>query len=315
MEDDSETGTFLGDTGTYPAHPAPIRSQSLSPKATVKFYINESDASHSVLDQGKLPEMEKQESERQRQPSGEGSESSQRHKIRNFASQAVRFVEPVIPLSGEETEGISQQLPSTISVTAKLDSETHIVSQVPGERLSPMKTVPVDQLPSSNPDVVPESSPPSGVCPITKPTRAAKLALAGQPLTVNTSLATSYIPSSMPQSSACFTSPRPMIENIPQSAAHDLSSIFNPLIGEYTSITDVIDTSCIEEHSPPCSPIPKGFTDSEGYSQVEAKMKEKSAALSKQQALKQAEETEHQRMESMIRQRLRQISQVNFFLG
>lgn len=47
----------------------------------------------------------------------------------------------------------------------------------------------------------------------------------------------------------------------------------------------------------------------EGYKDVEACLKERSAADTKQRELKQAEEMEHQRMESLIRHRLRQISQ------
>ncbi|XP_059155361.1 transient receptor potential cation channel subfamily M member 1-like [Physella acuta] len=123
-----------------------------------------------------------------------------------------------------------------------------------------------------------------------------------QPLTLNTTAA--IVPSSMPQSSACFTTSYPDV--MTGSAVRDLTFIFTPLIGEYTSITDNIDTSCLIDCSPPCSP---GVTSSSMLSPGEVYQEERSAADSKQLQLKQAEEMEHHRMGSIIRHRLRQISQ------
>lgn len=124
-----------------------------------------------------------------------------------------------------------------------------------------------------------------------------------QPLTLNTTSA--IVPSSMPQSSACFTTS--YTDVMTGSAVRDLTFIFTPLIGEYTSITDNIDTSCLIDCSPPCSP---GVTSSSMLSPGEVYQEERKAADSKQLQLKQAEEMEHHRMGSIIRHRLRQISQV-----
>ncbi|CAL1532416.1 unnamed protein product, partial [Lymnaea stagnalis] len=198
-----------------------------------------------------------------------------------------------------------------------MDSETHTSTKLPeysvtGREGGDFGLTP-DELEVSLPADPPvlTVSMPSSVVFMNQPPRRGRNSLSNQPLTLNTTLATTtFTPCSMPQSSACFTTPNP--ENIPPAAVRDLTSMFSPLIGEYTSITDNIDTSCLIDSSPPCSPVPASgimFSVVESYHEVDAKLKEKSAASSKQLELKQAEEMEHQRMESLIRHRLRQISQ------
>lgn len=236
-----------------------------------------------------------------------------KQKIKNFAAQAVRFVEPVVHSAYDQSDRLlrlSKQ--SSIDVTSKLDSETHTSSQLPDYTVSDRgaEAATPDDLPPEPPVIT--VGVPSSVIFTSQPSRKGRSSLTGQSLSLNTNLASSFTPCSMPQSSACFTTPNP--ESIPPAAVRDLTSMFSPLIGEYTSITDNIDTSCLIDCSPPCSPASTSgimFSVSESYHDVDAKLKERSAADSKQMELKQAEEMEHQRMESLIRHRLRQISQVS----
>ncbi|XP_050403200.2 transient receptor potential cation channel subfamily M member 3 isoform X3 [Patella vulgata] len=102
-----------------------------------------------------------------------------------------------------------------------------------------------------------------------------------------------------------FISPDPSL--IPQSAVKDLTSILTPLISEYTSITDEIDTSCIKDRSPQRSPTTSGIFFGENYPAL--KSKETPASKSEKVALKQAEEVGKRKMQKLIRHRLRQISQ------
>lgn len=79
---------------------------------------------------------------------------------------------------------------------------------------------------------------------------------------------------------------------------------------EYTTITDEIDTSCMIDRSPPGSPnsggtfFPDGFFDPD-KNQMNCN---KEARNKEYKKLKHAEETEHRKMEKVIRHRLRQIS-------
>uniref|UniRef100_A0A2C9JU91 TRPM SLOG domain-containing protein n=1 Tax=Biomphalaria glabrata TaxID=6526 RepID=A0A2C9JU91_BIOGL len=132
--------------------------------------------------------------------------------------------------------------------------------------------------------------------------------MTGQPLTVSTNMSPAvFIPCTLPQSSACFTAP--IQEKSPPCV---MWSLLTPTIGEYTSITDTIDTSCYIDCSPPCSPVAKSsimFSFGESFHELEGKPKDISSADYKQMELKKAEEIEHQGMETIIRRRLRQISQ------
>ncbi|XP_035824941.1 transient receptor potential cation channel trpm [Aplysia californica] len=310
---------------------------SLNPADDVRFSIGASDINNSSntlttdVKRRSVASVDEDSGSANRPESSE--ELSHKQKIRNFASQSVRFVEPIVHSIDDRDVGNTPQQPS-INVTARLDTGTHTVSQKrdPASHtegadagISDGGTPPEEA--EANPKPLPPvlqisipSDPPIVAAPLSStsssgktPRAGGKLAFSGQPLVMPGSIATStYTPISMPQSSACFTAND--ADLIPQSAARDLSSMLNPLIGEYTSITDTIDTSCIEDCSPPRSPTSSSaimFSVAEGYHEVEAKLKERSAADNKQQALKQAEETEHQRMEYLIRHRLRQISQKN----
>lgn len=94
---------------------------------------------------------------------------------------------------------------------------------------------------------------------------------------------------------------------IPTSAVRDLSSILTPLQGEYTSITDDIDTSCMQDRSPQRSPTTAGVFFSESFPDGE-KPKEAVATSVELESLKMAEEVERRRIDKLIRPRLRQIS-------
>lgn len=298
---------FVGENAGGRA-PLPAPSDS-----AVKFSIGNSDLNNSRGDNIQFIEEEKQEELETRD---QEELSSQKQKIKNFASQAVRFVEPVVhSLEDNETKIFVSSMQPLIDVTAKLDSGTYTVTQLPEYSVSDGGSGDFGLIPDEmESNFSTESSMQTATMPSSTVTgsRLSKLrsSLASQPLNINTSLAaTPFTPCSMPQSSACFTNPNP--EAIPLSAARDLSSMFNPLRGEYTSITDTIDTSCIEELSPPRSPVTASvMMFSESYLEVDVKAKERSAANSKQLELKEAEEMEHQRMETLIRHRLRQISQV-----
>ncbi|XP_059155365.1 transient receptor potential cation channel subfamily M member 3-like isoform X3 [Physella acuta] len=292
-----ETDQFVGES----AGPA---DRELAAR-NVKFILGLTDTSTDSKDE--LSDvLDKQES------ATESTEQTpHKQKIKNFAAQAVRFVEPVVHSAYDQSDRLlrlSKQ--SSIDVTSKLDSETHTSSQLPDYTVSERgaEAATPDDLPPEPPVIA--VGVPSTVIFTSQPSRKGRNSLTGQSLSLNTNLASSFTPCSMPQSSACFTTPNP--ESIPPAAVRDLTSMFSPLIGEYTSITDNIDTSCLIDCSPPCSPASNSaimFSVSESYHEVDAKLKERSAADSKQRELKQAEEMEHQRMESLIRHRLRQISQ------
>jgi hypothetical protein len=84
------------------------------------------------------------------------------------------------------------------------------------------------------------------------------------------------------------------------------TSILTSRSAEYTTITDEIDTSCMINRSPPRSPtsaIP--LTAEPAW---EDDKEENPASKFEKAALRHAEETEHKRMEKVIRNRLRQIS-------
>ncbi|RUS83212.1 hypothetical protein EGW08_009023 [Elysia chlorotica] len=313
-----ETDQFVGES-------APP-SMDKRPGEVVRFSIGENpDLNNSSVD----PARSKAE------PGGSGDQasdelSSQKQKMKNFASQVVRFAEPTVRTLDEPECG------PAIDVMAKLDSGTHTTAKLPeysvsdGERAGPGESgqldinafkavedgssLDSDVLPTLRVDTLTSIATPQQPSPYNlRRRRSSSNSGTGLPvLTVNTTLANTpgLVPSSMPESSARFTTPS--LEGISQSAARDLSSMFNPLIGEYTSITDNIDTSCLTDLSPPRSPTHtpgRVFSAAEGYKDVEDCLKERSAADSKQRELKQAEEMEHQRMESLIRHRLRQISQ------
>ena len=321
-----ESDQFLGE-------PTPTRSKSStasSPNEVVRFSIGGNpDLNNSSVDpSGTKGESGVATSRNTGDQAASGDElSSQKQKMKNFAAQVVRFAEPTV-------RSLDEPL---IDVMAKLDSDTHTTTKLPEYSLSdggagPAESSQLDitafkgmEEGTSSSDEIPPTlavdTPMSVATPQQSPhnslrrRRNSSNAGAGPPaLTINTTLANSpsLIPSSMPESSARFTTPS--LEGISQSAARDLSSMFNPLIGEYTSITDNIDTSCLTDLSPPRSPTHtpgRVFSAAEGYKDVEDCLKERSAADSKQRELKQAEEMEHQRMESLIRHRLRQISQVS----
>ena len=320
----------MDESDQFVGEPAPSRSNTKAtiPREVVRFSIGENpDVNNSSVD----PTRAKAESGRQGDQIGSSDElSSQKQKMKNFASQVVRFAEPTVRSLDEPECG------PAIDVMAKLDSDTHTTAKLPeytvsdGGGAGPGESGQLDinafkateEGPST--DVLPTlriDTPSSVATPQQSPhtlrrRRSSSNSGTGLPaLTINTTLANtpSLVPSSMPESSARFTTPS--LEGISQSAARDLSSMFNPLIGEYTSITDNIDTSCLTDLSPPRSPTHtpgRVFSAAEGYKEVEDCLKERSAADTKQRELKQAEEMEHQRMESLIRHRLRQISQVKF---
>lgn len=339
--EDSETGAVLESVAQ--GHPLSVRSHSLSPKPTVSFSLKSdlkaqflepvlavpSPVKETTEEEESIPKPAPNPTPKLSVANAATGDSMDAHhsKMQSFASKPTQFVENKVPPPESEaaatlpdvdssTQPYQPQSPLAISVSSKMDSDTHTVSQIPTSYIStPAKISFDDTLASSGDDTVSEINDDSAGGPSSPPllnstgksARAPKLSTGSSFLTINTTLA-----SSLPQSSACFSSPHPYHPNpdsIPQSAAHDLSSMFNPLLGEYTSITDFIDTSCFGEHSPPCSPIPKNFYDPDGQQE---KKSEKPAALSKQQLLKQAEEAEHQRMEGLIRHRLRQISQVSY---
>lgn len=93
---------------------------------------------------------------------------------------------------------------------------------------------------------------------------------------------------------------------VPVSMAPMFTPILTSLRAEYTTITDVIDTTCMINRTPPRSPTSAHPYYNEGM--WEDDKSENLACLSENAALKQAEEQEHQRMEKVIRKRLRQIS-------
>uniref|UniRef100_A0A2C9JU93 TRPM SLOG domain-containing protein n=1 Tax=Biomphalaria glabrata TaxID=6526 RepID=A0A2C9JU93_BIOGL len=130
----------------------------------------------------------------------------------------------------------------------------------------------------------------------------------GQPLTVNTSISQAvFNHSSLPQSSACFTS-----NNQDKNPPCMMWSFLTPTIGEYTSITDTITSSCFKDCPPPCSPVAQSsimFTLGDNFNEIDGKHKDISSVDYKQMELKKAEEIEHQGMETIIRRRLHQISQ------
>lgn len=243
--------------------------------------------------------------------SSKNDSNSQRRRMRNFAVQSIHFVESAVDSIDDSDNFHELPTQALIDATARLDTDTQTVSQLPEYAVSDGGSTDFGLTPE---DLEPYTHPEPPVLNVSMPTniftgnRLSKMrsSFAGQPLSLNTMLAVpTFTPCSMPQSSACFTVPDP--ETLPPAAARDLSSMFNPMMGEYTSITDAIDTSCIGELSPPCSP---GGTSASLFSDSKSRVKEKSAASNKQMELKQAEEMEHQKLETLIHHRLRQISQV-----
>ncbi|GFO05194.1 transient receptor potential cation channel subfamily m member 1 [Plakobranchus ocellatus] len=326
----------LDESDHFVGEHAPTRNESKAPASeTVRFSIGGTPDQNNSSMGATVPKGEQLSgnpcSEVGDEAGSSNSEvSSQKQKMRNFAAQVVRFAEPTVKSLDEPDCG------TTIDVMAKLDSDTHTTTKLPEYSISDGGAAggdvgqqdahavnSGDKVPTSvGCDILPTltvETPSSTATPQQSPLglrrrRSSSNSGGGPPpLTVNTTLANTpgLAACSMPQSSACFTSTN--LEGISQSAARDLSSMFNPLIGEYTSITDIIDTSCLTDLSPPRSPTHTPgsvFSAAEGYKDVEDRLKECSAADTKQRELKQAEEMEHQRMESLIRYRLRQISQV-----
>ncbi|GFR59832.1 transient receptor potential cation channel subfamily M member 1 [Elysia marginata] len=329
----------MDESDQFVGEPAPCKPQTKVtpvPRDVVRFSIGESpDVNNSSSgakadSSGTKTEPSVSSCSPGVQTGGSDELSSQKQKMKNFASQVVRFAEPTVRSLDEPECG------PPIDVMAKLDSGTHTTAKLPeysvsdggGAELSESSQLDIsafkattDEGHSSGTGALPTlkvDTPSSVATPQQSPQtlrrrRSSSNSGTGPPaLTVNTTLANTpgLVPSSMPESSARFTTPS--LDGISQSAARDLSSMFNPLIGEYTSITDNIDTSCLTDLSPPRSPThtpSRAFSAPEGYKDVEDRLKERSAADSKQRELKQAEEMEHQRMESLIRHRLRQISQ------
>ncbi|CAL1532413.1 unnamed protein product [Lymnaea stagnalis] len=235
-------------------------------------------------------------------------ESAELHEGELMKSRKLGDVKFFIGLSTEVLNTSCGDTKEKGDHTDELKSEkqkgTTDVGQVNSSPIKSDRDVSLDELEFA----IPIESP---VLPATKTPAAAlysrrgRNSLTSQPLKLNTTLAAStFIPCSMPQSSAYFTAQN--TDAIATAAVHDLTSMFTPLIGEYTSITDNIDTSCLMDCSPPCSPVPNAgiiFSVSESYYEGD------SPAESKQLELMKAEEMEHQRMEPLIRHRLRQLSQ------
>lgn len=324
----------MDESDQFVGEPAPSRSQTKSAsidREAVHFSIGGNpDLNNSSVDpSGAKTEIATSSSLAQGQSVSSDELSSQKQKMRNFASQVVRFAEPTVRSLEEPDCG------PAIDVMAKLDSGTHTTTKLPeysvsdGGGTEPRDSSQLDitafkatedcsSLGPQNLPTLTVETPSSMASPQQSPQTLRRRRSSSNSgngpaaLTINTTLANTpgIVPCSMPESSARFTTPS--LEGISQSAARDLSSMFNPLIGEYTSITDNIDTSCLTDLSPPRSPTHtpgRVFSVAEGYKDVEACLKERSAADTKQRELKQAEEMEHQRMESLIRHRLRQISQ------
>ncbi|XP_055889921.1 transient receptor potential cation channel subfamily M member 3-like isoform X5 [Biomphalaria glabrata] len=270
----------------------------------VRFLIGLTNISNSNNSGENKPELINLNSTDQEEP------STHKQKMKNFASQAVRFVEPVVHAAYNQNERLHTLFKQpSIDVTSKLDSDTYTTTQLP-EYSNSVSEANVELSPAQDEIPMTTESPilPAPSTTIGLISRKGRSSLTNQPLTLNTALANaSFIPCSMPQSSACFTASNS--EGLPPAAVRDLTSMFAPMIGEYTSITDNIDTSCLMDCSPPCSPASNSAMFADNYHEMDAKLKDRSAASSKQLELKQAEEMEHQRMESLIRHRLRQISQ------
>ena len=93
---------------------------------------------------------------------------------------------------------------------------------------------------------------------------------------------------------------------VPASFASPFTPILTSLRAEYTTITDIIDTTCMINRTPPRSPTSAHPFYNEGMWDDEKS--ENLACLSEHAALKHAEEQEHRKMEKVIRHRLRQIS-------
>ncbi|KAH9513284.1 hypothetical protein Btru_034540 [Bulinus truncatus] len=116
-----------------------------------------------------------------------------------------------------------------------------------------------------------------------------------------------FIPCTLSQSPACFTAP-----NCEKSPPCVMWGMLTPTLGEYTSITDNIDTSCMIDCSPPCSPRAKSsimFSFSDSFHESKAKNRDISSADYKHMDPKIAEKIEHQDMETLMLKRLQQISQ------
>ncbi|CAC5414386.1 TRPM3 [Mytilus coruscus] len=101
----------------------------------------------------------------------------------------------------------------------------------------------------------------------------------------------------------------------PTSGSYTTSTSVVPILtsfntAEYTTITDEIDTSCMIDRSPPGSPISGGAFFPDGFFDPDKHQKKynKEAREKEFKKLKNAEETEHRKMEKVIRNRLRQIS-------
>lgn len=84
------------------------------------------------------------------------------------------------------------------------------------------------------------------------------------------------------------------------------SPIITPVRTEYTSITDDIDTSCVNHRSPPNTPTMLRWTDPETKRKKGAGRRRKRTLPNDQ--LKKAEETVHKQMEFMVHKRIRQLS-------
>ena len=266
---------------------------------SIKFSLGDDDTKNDKV---------KDNVEETRQHTSEETGPSQRQKIRNFASQSVTFGDPVVLFDDRDSnsdspsstiedmspERKSNDLTNNLETTKKtLDDESSNLEDNSGNQPSQSSVLQIS---------IPSNLSTSPTHPTSKGRN--RLVFTGQPLVMPAPMvqAPSFSPIALPTSS----------ENIPQAAARDLSSMLNQsMIGEYTSITDAIDTSCIEDCSPPRSPT---FSVADSYfGEGEKRQRKKSLADckdNKQRELKQAEEAEHQRMESLIRHRLRQISQV-----
>ena len=105
--------------------------------------------------------------------------------------------------------------------------------------------------------------------------------------------------------------PQTLSEKSLSYATVPVTPIITPSRSDYTTITDEIDTSAVNyEHSPPDSPTtPKLLHFPVNLDMYTKKKFPNIAALrTESEQLKNAEESEHEQMESMIRRRIRQIS-------
>jgi hypothetical protein len=124
--------------------------------------------------------------------------------------------------------------------------------------------------------------------------------------------------SSPPFDSFDEVSPPCIPDDLPLPPLPVMTPIVTPTRSEYSSITDNIDTSCVNYGSPSGSPqtprhnfVPLESRDAEpsGASRPHtAPMERKNSSKAADDRLKSAEESEHDQMEQIIRKRIRQIS-------